>query len=114
MRDYGWKIAVIAIVACYPVANVIGRLVTYIGMKTQDQPTPAQQLQMIKLGNVFFVGTAILLWTVALISSMEASRVEDDLERRLGRFSLYLVLFATVTFAAVYGLGRLVKGIALV
>src|ERR1700709_2264831 len=33
MRAYAWKVALVAIVFCYPVASLIGRLITYVALK---------------------------------------------------------------------------------
>lgn len=111
MRGNAWKAALIGIVFCYPVASLVGRLVSYIGLKAQNDPTPAGQAQMLRLGNFFFVGIAVLGWLIAFISSMESTRAEDQLERQLGRFAFVVVLIATVIYIIAFFLGRGVNGI---
>ena len=111
MRGYAWKVALVAIVFCYPVASLIGRLITYIGLKAQNDPTPVDQAQMLRLGNLFFVGIAVLGWLIALISGMESTRAEDQLEKQLGRFAFVIVVVATVIYVIAFFLGRGVNGI---
>jgi len=111
MRGNAWKAALIAIVFCYPVASLIGRLISYIGLKAQSDPSLADQAQMLRLGNLFFVGIAVLGWLIAFISSMESTRAEDQLERQLGRFAFVVVLIATVIYIIAFFLGRGVNGI---
>lgn len=111
MRGTAWKAALIAIVFCYPVASLIGRLITYVALKVQSNPTPADQLQMIKLGNLFFLGIAWLGWLIAFIAGMESTRAEDVLEKQLGRFAFAIVLVATVIYVIAFFLGRGVSGI---
>jgi len=111
MRGNAWKASLIAIVFCYPVASLIGRLITYIGLKVQNDPTPADQAQMLRIGNLFFIGIAVLGWLTAFISGMESTRAEDQLERQLGRFAFVIVLVATVIYVIAFFLGRGVNGI---
>lgn len=111
MRGTAWKGALIAIVFCYPVASLVGRLITYIALKLQTDPTPSDQQQMLRLGNVFFIGIAVLGWLIALISSMESTRAEDQLEKQLGRFAFVTVIIATVIYVIAFFLGRGVNGI---
>ncbi len=111
MRGIAWKAALVAIVFCYPVATLIGRLITYIGLKAQNDPTPVDQAQMLRLGNLFFVGIAVLGWLIALISGMESTRAEDQLEKQLGRFAFVIVVVATVIYVIAFFLGRGVNGI---
>jgi membrane-bound acyltransferase YfiQ involved in biofilm formation len=111
MRGNAWKAALIAIVFCYPVASLIGRLITYIGLKAQSDPSSADQLQMFHLGDTFFRIIAVLGWLIAFISGMESTRAEDQLERQLGRFAFVVVLVATVIYVAAFFLGRGVLGV---
>ena len=114
MRGNAWKAALIAIVFCYPVASLIGRLITYIGLTAQNDPSPADQAQMLRLGNLFFIGIAVSGWLVAFISSMESTRAEDQLEKQLGRFAFVTVCIATVIYVVAFFLGRGVNGVHLV
>jgi len=111
MRGTAWKAALIAIVFCYPVASLIGRLITYIGLKVQKNPSSADQLQMFHLGDAFFRIIAVLGWLIAFIAGMESTRAEDQLEKQLGRFSFVVVLVATVIYVIAFFLGRGVQGI---
>lgn len=111
MRGYAWKAGLIAIVFCYPVASLIGRLITYVGLKSQTDPTPGQQQQMFKLGNTFFMLIAVFGWLIAFIASMESLRADDQLERQLGRFAFVIVCVATVIYVIAFFLQRGVLGI---
>lgn len=114
MRGYAWKIALIAIVFCYPVASACGRFVSYLGLRLQDEPSPADQLQMLRLGNLAFMGIGIFGALIAFVAGMESMRAEDTLERQLGRFSFIIVCIALVIYLIAFALGRLVNGIHLV
>jgi hypothetical protein len=111
MRGNAWKAALIAIVFCYPVASLVGRLITFIGLKVQNDPTPADQAQMLRLGNLFFIGIAVTGWLIAFISSMESTRADDQLEKQLGRFAFVTVLVATVIYVVAFLLQRGINGI---
>lgn len=110
MRANAWKAALVAIVFCYPVASLIGRLITYIGLKVQSNPTSSDQLQMVNIGHTFFRIIAVLGWLIAFIGSMEATRAEDHLEKQLGRFSFVVVLVVTVIYIIAFFLGQGVDG----
>jgi uncharacterized protein YacL len=112
MRAVAWKIALICIVLCYPLSTALGRLVTWIWLTVQNNATPQQQAQGVRVGNLVGVGLAILIWLIAVISAMESTRADDATERRLGRFSLSLVAIASAGFLVAFIAGRLVRGIA--
>jgi membrane-bound acyltransferase YfiQ involved in biofilm formation len=111
MRSNAWKAALIGIVFCYPVASLIGRLITYIGLKVQHDPSSSDQLQMVNLGHTFFRIIAILGWLIAFIAGMESTRAEDQLEKQLGRFSFVIVLVATVIYVIGFFIGQGLNGI---
>ena len=94
----------------YPVASLVGRLITYIGLKVQNDPSSADQLQMVNLGHTFFRIIAVLGWLIAFIAGMESTRAEDQLEKQLGRFAFVAVLVATVIYVIGFFLGQGVDG----
>ena len=65
MRGYGWKIALIAIIFCYPVGSLVARLVEYIGLKHQTDPTTTDQFQMLRIGNGFLVTIIVIGWLMS-------------------------------------------------
>jgi hypothetical protein len=111
MRGYGWKISLIAITFCYPVGNLLGRLVEYIGLKSQKDPITSDQVQMLRLGNGVLVTFIIIGWLIAFVSGMESWGADDDLERKLSRFVFIMVLIVTVVFLADFGLGREIQAL---
>jgi len=111
MRGYGWKISLIAIIFCYPVGSLIARLVEYVGLKTQNDPTSTDQFQMLRIGNGFLVTIIIIGWLIAFIAGLESWGADDDLERWLSRFAFILVLIVTVLFLASFALGRQIQAL---
>jgi hypothetical protein len=109
MRGSAWKFAIIAIAFCYPVGSFLGRLAEWIGSKSQHNPTPADALQMVKIGNAITVVFIIFGWLVAFIAAFESTQAEDKADRSMGRFSFLLVVTVTVLFLAGFGLSHLVK-----
>jgi hypothetical protein len=106
MRGYGWKIALIAIIFCYPVGSLGARLIEYIGLKVQTDPDTSDQLQMLRIGNGFLVTTVVIGWLIAFVAGMESWGADDDVERWLSRFAFVLVLIVTVVFFLSFALGR--------
>jgi hypothetical protein len=111
MRGYGWKISLIAIIFCYPVGSLIARLVEYIGLKSQTDPTTSDQFQMLRIGNGFLVTIIVIGWLIAFVAGMESWGADDDLERWLSRFAFIMVLIVTVVFLADFGLGRQIQAL---
>jgi len=111
MRGYGWKIAFIAIIFCYPVGSLVARLVEYIGLKNQTDPTTTDQLQMLRIGNGFLVTIVVIGWLIAFIAGMESTGVGGEVERRLGRFAFVVVLIVTVVFFISFALGRHIQAL---
>lgn len=111
MRAHGWKISLIAITFCYPVGIMIARLVEYIGLKNQTDPTTTDQFQMLRIGNGFLVTIIVIGWLIAFVSGMESWGADDDVERWLSRFVFIMVLIVTVIFLADFGLGRQIQAL---
>lgn len=106
MRSYAWKTAIIGIALCYPAASVVGRLVNYIGLKVQHDPTSTDQTQVLRLGTLAFIGVALFAWFIAFFSGVESTRVDNEIELRLGRFAFGLVLTATLTYVVALNIPR--------
>jgi phosphoglycerol transferase MdoB-like AlkP superfamily enzyme len=111
MRGYGWKISLIAIIFCYPVGSLVARLVEYIGLTQQTDPTTTDQFQMLRIGNAFLVTILVIGWLIAFVAGMESWGADDDVERWLSRFAFIIVLIVTVVFLANFGLGRQIQAL---
>jgi hypothetical protein len=107
VRSYAWKAAVVGMALCYPAASLAGRLVNYLGLKLQHDPTPGDQTQILRLGTLAFIGIAIFAWFIAFFSGVEATRVDNEVELRLGRFAFGMVLSATVLYAVALNIPRI-------
>lgn len=106
MRSHAWKAAIIGIALCYPAARLAGRLVNYIGLKSQHDPTLADQTQVLRLGTLAFIAIAIFAWFIAFFSGVESTRVDNDVELRLGRFAFGMVLAATLLYIVALNIPR--------
>lgn len=107
MRSYAWKAAVVGIAVCYPAASLCGRLVNYIGMKAQHDPSPADRTQLLKAGTLAFIAIAFFAWFIAFFSGMESTRVDNEVELRLGRFAFAMVLGATLIYIVALNIPRI-------
>lgn len=106
MRSHAWKAAIIGIALCYPAASLAGRLVNYIGLKSQNDPSPSDQSQILRLGTLAFIAIAIFAWFIAFFSGVESTRVDNEIELRLGRFAFGMVLGATLIYIVALNIPR--------
>jgi hypothetical protein len=106
VRSYAWKAAVIGIALCYPAASLVGRLVNYIGLQAQHDPSLSDQSQVLRLGLLAFIATAIFAWFIAFFSGVESTRVDNEIELRLGRFAFAMVLTATLIYVVALNIPR--------
>jgi hypothetical protein len=103
MRALAWKVALWAIALCYPAAAVVGRFTGWLMVvAVGDFPSKAQLDQAIRFDRVMAYIVGVMLWLVALISAMEATRAEGAFERRMGVTSLKVVLIATVLYVLAF------------
>lgn len=102
MREYGWKIALVAIALCYPAANAASHVVMWILIVINPADTGADRVAALRMGNLLFVGVGMLMWMVAILAGANALQVDGDAERRVGRVTFGIVVVATVAFAAVF------------
>jgi hypothetical protein len=103
MRALAWKVALWAIALCYPLAAVFGRLTGWLlVLAAGDFPSKSQLDQAIRFDRTMSYIVGVMLWLVALIASMEATRAEGQFERRMGVTSLKVVLVATVLYVLAF------------
>jgi hypothetical protein len=106
VRSNAWKAAIIGIALCYPAASLAGRLINFVGLKSQHDPTLTDQTQVLRLGTLAFIVIAIFCWFIAFFSGVESTRVDNEAELRLGRFAFALVLVATAVYAVALNIPR--------
>jgi hypothetical protein len=106
VRSHAWKAAIVGMTLCYPAASLAGRLVDYIGLKSQRSPTLTDQTQVLRLGTLAFIAIAIFFWFVAFFSGVESTRVDNEIELRLGRFAFGLVVGATLIYIVALNIPR--------
>jgi low temperature requirement protein LtrA len=103
VRALAWKVALWAIALCYPAAAVCGRLTGWLMVVAAgDLPSKSQLDQAIRFDRAMAYLVGVLLWLIALIASMEATRAEGAFERRMGVTSLKVVLAATVLYVLAF------------
>jgi hypothetical protein len=103
MRALAWKVALWMIALCYPAAAVFGRLTGWLMvLAAGDLPSKAQLDQAIRFDRTMAYVVGVLMWLVALIASMEATRAEGAFERRMGVTSLKVVLVATILYVLAF------------
>jgi hypothetical protein len=107
VRSYAWKAAIVGIALCYPAASLVGRLINFVGLKSQHDPTLTDQTQVLRLGTLAFIAIAIFCWFIAFFSGVESTRVDNEVELRLGRFAFGLVLTATAVYAVALNIPRI-------
>jgi hypothetical protein len=106
VRSHAWKAAIVGIALCYPAASLVGRLINFVGLKSQHDPTLTDQTQVLRLGTLAFIAIAIFCWFIAFFSGVESTRVDNEVELRLGRFAFALVLVATAVYAVALNIPR--------
>jgi hypothetical protein len=103
MRALAWKVALWAIALCYPAAAVCGRLTGWVMVVAAgDLPSKAELDQAIRFDRTMAYLVGILLWLIAVIASMEATRAEGAFEKRMGVTSLKVVGVATLLYVAAF------------
>ncbi len=107
MRGYSWKLSIAALALLYPVASMLSRLVNFVGLKAENDPSAVDQLQILRLGNLAFIGLAIFGWLIAFSAGLESTRGDDEVELRVGRFTFMLVLIATAVYVVALNIPRI-------
>jgi len=107
MRGYSWKLSIAALALLYPVASMFSRLVNFVGLKAENDPSAVDQLQILRLGNLAFIGLAIFGWLIAFSAGLESTRGDDEVELRVGRFTFMLVLIATAVYVVALNIPRI-------
>jgi hypothetical protein len=96
MRALAWKVALWAIALCYPLGAALGRLAGWLlVLAAGDYPSKGDLDQALRFDRATAYLVGILLWLVAVIASMEATRAEGAFEKRMGVTSLKVVACAT-------------------
>ena len=108
MRALAWKVALWSIALCYPAAAAAGRLTGWLTVLAfGDLPSKAQLDEALRFDRVMAYVVGVMVWLVALIAAMEATRAEGTFERRMGMTSLKVVLVATVLYILAFVLLQL-------
>jgi len=103
MRALAWKVALWAIALCWPAANVCGRLTGwFMVVAAGDLPSKSQLDQAIRFDRTTAYVVGILLWLIAVIASMEATRAEGAFEKRMGVTSFKVVAVATALYVLAF------------
>lgn len=112
MRAVAWKVALWAIALCYPAAQAVGHLVGWLlALAAGDYASQAQFEQALRADRVAAYIVGVTLWLIALIGSMEATRAEDKVEKRMGVTSFKVVLVATVFYIVAFAFNHLRDGV---
>jgi len=61
---------------------------------------------VLRLGTLTFIGIAIFAWFVACFAGVESTRVDNEVELRLGRFAFGIVLTATLIYIVALNIPR--------
>jgi hypothetical protein len=111
MRALAWKVALWTIALCYPAAAVVGRLTGWLMvLAAGDLASKSQLDQAIRFDRTASYVVGVLMWLVALIAAMEATRAEGAFERRMGVTALKVVLVATILYILAFFLLQVRNG----
>jgi hypothetical protein len=103
MRALAWKVSLWAIALCYPAAAAVGRITGWLlVLAAGDIPSKADLDQALRFDRTMSYLVGVMLWLVAIIASMEATRAEDVFERRMGVTAFKVVVTATVLYLVAF------------
>lgn len=67
---------------------------------------------MIRGSNRITIGVGAGVWLIAVVASVMSTRGEDQLARQVGRFTLGLVIAATILYLIAGGFTQLFRAVA--